>query len=158
MLEINNAKIVEICALADCKVTAAEVQEYFRDQEDPEAPGCPDQVLAQFLDGLIIMKRGVEPGKSRPPLELPVTNNLVIKKLRVAFQLREDDLFAIMDSVGFSFGKPELSAILRKRDHRNYREAGDQVLRNLLRGLTIRLRGGEDADAVAGAAGDIAKA
>ena len=141
-LELNNAKVVEICALSGCVVTTAQIHEFLREQEgDPEAPGCPDEVLAHFLDGLIIVKRGPTDSKPRPALETPVSNNLVIKKLRVAFELREADVLQIMASSGFSFGKPELSAILRKRDHRNYRNAGDQVLRNFLRGLTLRLHG-----------------
>ncbi len=96
--------------------------------------------VGAFLDGLIILNRGKDDSKPRRPIELPISNNLVIKKLRVAFQLRDDAMIEIMASVGFKFGKPELSALLRKRDQRNYREAGDQVLRNFLRGLTMRLR------------------
>lgn len=141
MLEINNAKVVEICALSGRVISTAQVHEFLREEEDPEAKGCPGDVLAHFLDGLIFLNRGKDDSKPPPPLELPVSNNLVIKKLRVAFQLREDDMLEIMASAGFNFGKPELSAILRKRDHRNYREAGDQVLRNFLKGLTMRLQG-----------------
>ena len=140
-LELNNAKIVEICALSNCVISTAQVHEYLREEEkDLELPDCPDQVLAHFLDGLVARMRGVDEARPRPPIELPVTNNLVIKKLRIAFQLRDDALLEIMALTGFRFGKPELSAILRKRDHRNYREAGDQVLRNFLRGLALHLR------------------
>ena len=140
MLQINNAKIVEICALSGRMITPVQVHEFLREEEDPEAQGCPGDVLAHFLDGLISLNRGVDGSKARPPLELPVSNNLVIKKLRVAFQLREDDMIEIMASAGFNFAKAELSAILRQRDHRNYREAGDQVLRNFLKGLTMRVQ------------------
>jgi uncharacterized protein YehS (DUF1456 family) len=143
MLQINNSKVVEICALSGRVITTAQVREFLREEEDPEVEGCPGDVLAHFLDGLIIFKRGVEDCKSPRPLELPISNNLVIKKLRVAFELREDDMLEIMASAGFEFGKPELSGILRKRGHRNYREAGDQVLRNFLKGLTMRVQGKE---------------
>jgi uncharacterized protein YehS (DUF1456 family) len=141
MLEFNNAKIVEVCGLSGQVITAAQVHEFLREEEDPEAQGCPGDVLGHFLDGLIFLNRGRDESRPRLPLELPISNNLVIKKLRVAFQLREPDLLEIISCTGFNFGKPELTAILRNRDHGNYREAGDQVLRNFLRGLTMRLRG-----------------
>ncbi len=76
-----------------------------------------------------------------PPLELPLSNNMILKKLRVAFELKEEDLHAILDSVDFPVSKPELSALFRKPGHSNYRTCGDQLLRNFLKGLTLRVRG-----------------
>jgi uncharacterized protein YehS (DUF1456 family) len=141
MLNLSNEGVVSTCALAGGQITAGQVDAFLSDDEDPSR-GCPDEVLAQFLDGVIILKRGKDDSKPRPATELPISNNQVIKKLRVAFQLHEDKLLAIMASSGFEFGKPELSAILRSRGHRNYRAAGDQVLRNFLRGLTTHVQGG----------------
>ncbi|MFT0692411.1 DUF1456 family protein, partial [Pseudomonas aeruginosa] len=76
-----------------------------------------------------------------PPLELPLSNNMILKKLRVAFELKEEDLHAILASVDFPVSKPELSALFRKPGHSNYRTCGDQLLRNFLKGLTLRVRG-----------------
>ncbi len=64
-----------------------------------------------------------------------------LKKLRVAFELKEEDLHAILASVDFPVSKPELSALFRKPGHSNYRTCGDQLLRNFLKGLTLRVRG-----------------
>ncbi|RMO70957.1 hypothetical protein ALQ37_00642 [Pseudomonas syringae pv. aptata] len=72
---------------------------------------------------------------------MPITNNIVLKKLRVAFELKEDDMHAILKSVDFPVSKPELSALFRKVGHTNYRACGDQLLRNFLKGLTLRVRG-----------------
>jgi uncharacterized protein YehS (DUF1456 family) len=80
-----------------------------------------------------------EESKPRPP-EV-VTNNTVLKKLRVAFELREDDLLAMMTSAGFQVSRPELSALFRAPSHKNYRPCGDQFLRNFLKALTSRVRG-----------------
>ena len=75
-------------------------------------------------------------------VENRITNNLVMKKLRVAFELRDADLHAIFESAGFPVAKPELSALFRQPGHKNYRACGDQMLRNFLKGLTMRVRGG----------------
>lgn len=70
-----------------------------------------------------------------------MTNNDILKKLRVALKLRNDEIIEIMKLVDFEVSKSELDALFRDESHRNYREAGDQVLRNFLNGLIIHLRG-----------------
>jgi uncharacterized protein YehS (DUF1456 family) len=140
LLKFNSAKVVEICNLGGYLVTKNEIHDFLRGEEDAEFVVCPDEVVAYFLDGLIFQKRGKDENRPRPPIELPMSNNLVLKKLRVAFQLREEDMIDLIQSAGsFKFGKAELSAILRKKDHPNYRECGDQALRYFLKGLTLRL-------------------
>ena len=73
-------------------------------------------------------------------MEKRITNNLVLKKLRVAFELRDEDMHRAFDDAGLPVSKPELSALFRQPEHRNYRACGDQMLRNFLKGLTMRLR------------------
>jgi len=70
-----------------------------------------------------------------------MTNNDVFKKLRVALKLRDEDIIDILTLVDFKISKGELSAFFRKEDHPNYRECGNQVLRNFLNGLVLHLRG-----------------
>lgn len=70
-----------------------------------------------------------------------MTNNDILKKLRVALKLRDDQIEEILKLVDFNMSKSELGAFFRKEDHPNYIECGDQVLRNFLNGLVIHLRG-----------------
>lgn len=70
-----------------------------------------------------------------------MNNNDVFKKLRVALQLRDDQIVEILQLVDFRISKAELGAFFRNADHPNYMECGDQVLRNFLNGLVIHLRG-----------------
>ena len=70
-----------------------------------------------------------------------MTNNDIFKKLRVALKLRDDDIVKILELVDFRISKSELGAFFRKEDHPKYMECGDQILRNLLNGLVIHLRG-----------------
>jgi hypothetical protein len=73
-----------------------------------------------------------------------MNNNDVFKKLRVALQLRDDQIVEILELVDFRLSKAELGAFFRNADHPNYMECGDQVLRNFLNGLIIHLRGTKD--------------
>ncbi|MDF1699266.1 MAG: DUF1456 family protein [Saprospiraceae bacterium] len=73
-----------------------------------------------------------------------LTNNDILKKLRVALQLRDDQIVEILKLVDFNTSKSELGAFFRKEDHPKYKELGDQILRNFLNGLVIHLRGPRD--------------
>jgi uncharacterized protein YehS (DUF1456 family) len=70
-----------------------------------------------------------------------LTNNDILKKLRVALQLRDDDIVKILKLKDFEISKTELSSFFRAEDHPNYRKCGDQLLRNFLDGLIIYKRG-----------------
>ena len=72
---------------------------------------------------------------------MQMTNNDILKKLRVALMLRDDQIVEILELVDFRISKSELGAFFRAEDHPNYVECGDQVLRNFLNGLVIHLRG-----------------
>ena len=73
-----------------------------------------------------------------------MTNNDILKKLRVALHFRDEDIIKILLLVDFQITKSELGAIFRKEDHPNYKECGDQLLRNFLNGLIIHMRGPEE--------------
>ena len=141
MLDISDNKVVEIIKLGGLDVTKADIETYLKKDEEEGFVRCPDNVMAHFLDGLVIFKRGKDDSRPAQPVELPVTNNIILKKLRVAFELKEDDMHAILKSVDFPVSKPELSALFRKFGHNNYRTCDDQLLRNFLKGLTLRVRG-----------------
>jgi uncharacterized protein YehS (DUF1456 family) len=70
-----------------------------------------------------------------------VTNNEILKKLRIALNLKDTDIIEILKLADFDISKSELSALFRSEDQRNYRECGDQILRRFLNGLIIRNRG-----------------
>jgi uncharacterized protein YehS (DUF1456 family) len=70
-----------------------------------------------------------------------MSNNDIMKKLRVALHLRDDDIIAILKLVDFKISKAELGALFRKDDHPNFMPCGDQFLRNFLNGLVIHMRG-----------------
>ncbi|MHC2145289.1 YehS family protein [Pseudomonas sp. 210_17 TE3656] len=141
LLDVNDAKLADIIKLSGFEVATDDIVSYLKKDEEEGFVRCPDEVIAHFLDGLVIFKRGKDDSRPAQPVELPVTNNIIMKKLRVAFELKEDDLHAILKAADFPVSKPELSALFRKVGHNNYRPCGDQLLRNFLKGLTLRVRG-----------------
>ena len=70
-----------------------------------------------------------------------MTNNDILKKLRVALHLRNDEIVEILQLVDFKVTISELGALFRNEDHPKYKECGDQLLRNFLIGLIIHMRG-----------------
>lgn len=70
-----------------------------------------------------------------------MSNNDIMKKLRVALKLKDDDIIEILKLVNFAATKSELGAIFRTEDHPNFKPCGDQFLRNFLNGLVIYKRG-----------------
>lgn len=139
MLNISEFKLVEIVELGGGEITQAKMNAYLKREDEPGFEECPQNTMARFLNGLVYYKRGKD--ESRPPLEIELpTNNEVLKKLRVAFQLKDDDIIAMLERDEFRISKTELSAFFRKKDHHNYRACEDQFLRRFLKGLTMRLR------------------
>ncbi|HEY9103358.1 DUF1456 family protein [Chitinimonas sp.] len=141
LLNISDTKVADIIGLTGQTIARDDVIDYLRKDEEEGYRDCPEAVLAHFLDGLIIHRRGRDESKPLPAVSLPLYNNIVLKKLRVAFELKEEDMLAILELAGFRVSRPELSALFRSPDHKNYRRCGDQFLRNFLKGLTLRQRG-----------------
>lgn len=143
MLDLSDGKVVEIVQLADpaFPIDKADVQAFLKKDDDEGYAECSNAVLAHFLDGLIVHYRGRDPSVPPRPVETRVNNNVVLKKLRVAFELKDVDMHQAFADAGFPVSKPELSALFRQPGHKNFRRCGDQLLRNFLKGLTLRSRG-----------------
>jgi uncharacterized protein YehS (DUF1456 family) len=140
MLNVDDEAIAAIVRLGDGEATAADVRAFLMREDEPGYRVCNHRVMGCFLDGLIVHRRGRDESAPRRPPEPVISNNTVLKKLRVAFSLKEDDLAAMMRAAGFEVSRPELSALFRNPSHNNFRPCGDQFLRNFLKSLTARVR------------------
>jgi uncharacterized protein YehS (DUF1456 family) len=140
LLDLGDVHVVDILASTGFKASREDVEAWLRKEDEPGFVLMPDVAMAHFLDGLIVYRRGRDDSQPPRPVEPRINNNVVLKKLRVAFELKEDDILAIMGEVGFRVSKGEINALFRQPKHSNYRPCGDQFLRNFLKGLTQRLR------------------
>ena len=143
MLDLGDDKVAGITRLPDpaFAIDGDEVRAFLLRDDEPGYLDCSDAALAHFLDGLILHRRGRDDSLAPRPVEKRIGNNVVLKKLRVAFELRDADMHRVFADAGFPVSKPELSALFRQPGHKNFRRCGDQLLRNFLKGLTLRLRG-----------------
>ncbi len=140
-LKLSDARMVKIFALVGETLTETEARAITGREEEEDAVFCTDDRLSLFLDGLIIDRRGPrKPGSPVPKAELELSNNDILKKVRIALTLREPDILEILRNGGHPMSKSEVGALFRKPDHKHYRTAGNQVLRKFLKGLTLRLR------------------
>jgi uncharacterized protein YehS (DUF1456 family) len=135
LLNVGDAALVDMVRLGGHEVATAAMVAYLKQEDEDGYQPCSDQVMAHFLNGLVIHKRGKDERRPPLPVEIPVTNNIVLKRLRIAFELKDDDIIALLNGSNFRVSKAELGAFFRRPDHRNYRGCGDQLLRYLLKGL-----------------------
>ena len=143
MLDLSEPKVIEIARLADPAfvIDRDAVRGFLRTEGEAGYLACGDAVMAHFLDGLIVHLRGRDDSLPPRPVERRISNNVVLKKLRVAFALKDVDMHQVFVDAGFPVSKPELSALFRQTGQKNFRPCGDQMLRNFLKGLTLRVRG-----------------
>lgn len=134
-LDINDAEVSRIFELAGEKPKPGQVFAWMRLEEHEEFKLLPDPILCRFLDGLIVEKRGPRPDGLVPaPLEI-LTNNEILKKIRIAFALREEEVLKVFKLADFVVTKAELGSFYRKEGQRNYAKCPEQVLRKFLQGL-----------------------
>lgn len=136
---LSDHQMVSLFALVDIVIEQKKVTSWLKRDEDPDFIECKDNELAQFLNGFICFKRGKQEGVSVIH-EKKLTNNIILKKMSIALNLKSDDILGMMELAQMPMSKHELSAFFRKVDHPNYRECKDQVLRNFLKGLQMKYR------------------
>jgi uncharacterized protein YehS (DUF1456 family) len=148
-LNVTDLKVVELFKLAGYDIPKSELESIFKTEEESGYVGCGDELMSKFLDGLVLSLRGrragaddaegagAAPRSARPPR---LNNNEILKRIRIALSLKDEDIVGIMALAGIELSKSELSALFRKRGHPNYRPCGDQFLRNFLVGLTAKYR------------------
>lgn len=140
--DFNDRRMIALFGLAGVTVTREQVSDWMKKIEDPAHVPCDDECLAGFLNGLIVHERGAKEG-GPPPIETVLSNNIILRKLKIAMNLREDDTLELMALAGMPLSKPELTALFRKPGHKHFRICQDQILRNFLRGLQMKLRPSE---------------
>jgi len=158
-LDIKNKDMIEIFKLGGVELTKEEVLKLLTKtkdsdddmdgdytEENEDSMKCNNIMLESFLNGMIIFKRGKQepkPGQPERPAFSPNDrmNNILLKKVKIALSLTSEDMLEIFKAAKFTVTKGEISAFLRKEGHKNYKECGDQIARNFLRGLAVKYRG-----------------
>ena len=139
IFDYSDSKMMKIFDLGDHPASREQVSDWLKKDDDPAYQSCADVVLARFLNGMIIDNRGKQDGAS-PLAETTLTNNIVFRKIKIALNLKAEDVLEILGSSDVAISKHELSAFFRKPGHKHYRECKDQILRNFLKGVQLKHR------------------
>jgi uncharacterized protein YehS (DUF1456 family) len=143
--DLSDAKMIAIFGAADHQVTRGQISDWLKKDDDPSFQGCGDRALIIFLNGLINEKRGKQEDRLSVP-EQRLTNNIILKKLKIALDFKSEDILEIMALAQFRISQHEISAFFRRPDHKHYRLCKDQILRNFLKGVQQKYRPNPPAD------------
>ena len=138
--EFNDSKMIDLFALGGYQVTRAQISDWLKKEDDPAYQDLSDTYLAVFLNGFITDKRGKKEGEEPKP-EKRLNNNIIFRKLKIALNLKDDDILELFALVKFRISKHELSAFFRNPGQEQYRPCEDQILRNFLHGMQIKYHG-----------------
>jgi len=137
--DFNDAKMIAIFGMADHEVTREQVSNWLKKDDDPDFEELADIDLAIYLNGLINDRRGKREGAQSEP-EKRVNNNIILRKLKIALDLKAEDILEILALSDTEISKHELSAFFRKPDHKHFRKCKDQILRKFIDGVQTKYR------------------
>ncbi len=145
--DYNDAQMIDLFAMGGLEITRAEVSDWLKKEIDDDFRELDDKSLATFLNGLIVEMRGPRAdGKQMPP-EDRLNNNIILKKIKIALDLKTDDILDLFQSIDKKLSPHELSSFLRNHKQSQYRPFQDQYLRNLFTALQLKHRGKNDESA-----------
>ena len=141
-LNIDDTTIARIFKESGRDVGQSTISGFLKSEAEDDYIPCTDPVFGFFLEGLIIHKRGrkadAPPLTAQPAAKL--TRNDIIKKLRIALDLKEDDLVSIFKTAGIDVSRNDLSALFRKEGNKHYKECSEQIFKGFLKGLALYCR------------------
>ncbi len=146
VFDFNDSMMITLFRQGGAEVTRDQISAWLKREEQDGFRECSDTELATFLNGLIVHRRGKRDGP-RPQPERVLTNNMILVKLRIALNLRAEGMLEILQLADRTLSKHELSALFRKPGHKHFRVCQDQILRNFLRGMTLKFRPGSSDEA-----------
>ena len=139
-LDISDVKMIEIFGKSNFNVNKDEIRNMLKKEDEEGFYNVNDRIMTLFLDGFIIFKRGDNPKQEEVKKEKKLTNNEILKKIKIALSLKTEDILELMELAESPISKSELGAVLQKKDHKNYKECGDKYIKKLLQGLTMKFR------------------
>lgn len=137
--DFSDFQMIAIFKDGGLTVDRSQVSDWLKRDDDENFIPIYDKDLAAFLSGFIVMKRGKK-DDAIPVPEKSLNNNQILRKIKIALSLQDDDMLNMLGKAQFRFSKHELSALFRKPEQPQYRDCKDQVLRNFLRGMQLTYR------------------
>jgi uncharacterized protein YehS (DUF1456 family) len=139
VFDFKDHAMVKLFGLGGLEVTREVISSWLKKEDNKDFVELEDPALASFLNGLIVEKRGKKEGPE-PEIEQRLNNNIILKKLKIALDMKAEDVIETLERANLRIGKSELSAFFRKPKHKHYRACKDQILRNFIHGIQMQYR------------------
>jgi len=134
-LSLTQEEMIEAYKLADYKMAATHLDSLLKRRQDEDSKLCSYEELGIFLDGFVILKRSPSTKKENNDEIVELTNNIILKKLRIAIELKEAETEIIFSLGEAELSKQQLASLFRKEGHKNFKECSDELLMAFLDGL-----------------------
>jgi len=134
-LHLTPEEILKIYTLENHTMSKEHLEALLKKRVDKGFEACSDEELGLFLDGLVTFKRGASPKRPNDDEAVPLTNNLILKKLRIALELKEPETEIIFGLGDVTLSKQALKSLFRKESHKNFKPCPDALLMAFLEGL-----------------------
>jgi uncharacterized protein YehS (DUF1456 family) len=134
-LSLTSEDILKAYELESYKMDLEHLNSLLKKRQDRGFKLCSYEELGVFLDGLVTLKRGPSPKKNNEDEVVELTNNLILKKLRIALELKEAETEIIFSLGEAELSKQQLASLFRKEGHKNFKACSDELLNAFLDGL-----------------------
>ena len=134
-LSLSADDMLKAYELEAYKMESEHLDSLLSKRQDKGYKVCSFEELGVFLDGLVTLKRGPSPKKSDSNEAVELTNNLILKKLRIALELKEAETEIVFSLGEAELSKQQLASLFRKEGHKNFKECSDELLMAFLDGL-----------------------
>lgn len=139
-LAVNENGLAKIYALSGHSMAPEDLKSRLKQENEPGFEDCEEITAARMLEALIIHQRGAKEGAEPPTPQIPLGNNHILKKLRIAYDLKDEDMHSLFEAEGNPLGKQELKSLFRKEGNKNYLPCSDKLLRLFLKAIIKRAR------------------
>ncbi|SFV59073.1 hypothetical protein MNB_SV-8-249 [hydrothermal vent metagenome] len=134
-LNLSSEEILKAYELVNYPMDAEHLDALLKRRLEKDFLLCSYEELGVFLDGLVLLKRGPSPKKQNDDEIIELTNNLILKKLRISMELKEPETEIIFGLADVALSKQELKSLFRKEGHKNFKACSDELLMAFLEGL-----------------------
>ena len=133
-LHLTPDEMLEAYKLENYKMLEPHLKDLLKRRQEPGFMLCSYEELGVFLDGLVTLKRGPSPKKKDDEV-IELTNNLILKKLRIALELKEAETEIIFGLADIELTKQQLASLFRKETHKNFKPCSSELLMAFIEGL-----------------------
>ena len=134
-LKLSSEDILKAYELEAYNMDKTHLDALLKRRQEKGSKLCSYEELGVFLDGLVTLKRGPSPKKADTSESVELTNNLILKKLRIALELKEAETEIIFSLGEAELSKQQLASLFRKEGHKNFKECSNELLMAFLNGM-----------------------